>query len=241
MKICIDAGHYGKYNRSPAVSSYWESERMWKLHLLLKKELEAYGVTVVTTRSEQAKDLALTSRGKASKGCDLFISMHSNAVGSSVNEKTDYPIAILGINGKADKIGEKLAKCVASIMGTKQAAKTTKKTQKDGRDWYGVLRGAAEVGTAGVILEHSFHTQTAATKWLLNDGNLEKLAKAEAECIAEHYGLKKIASGTVAAGTAATKAVKYYVQAGAFSNKANAEALVARLNKAGFSAYIKTE
>ena len=26
VKVCLDAGHYGKYNRSPAVSSYYESD-----------------------------------------------------------------------------------------------------------------------------------------------------------------------------------------------------------------------
>lgn len=42
-KICLDAGHYGQYNRSPAIPEYYESEMNWKLHLLLKKELEKYG------------------------------------------------------------------------------------------------------------------------------------------------------------------------------------------------------
>ena len=46
IKICLDAGHYGKYNQSPAVSKYYESDMAWKLHLLLKKELEAYGIEV---------------------------------------------------------------------------------------------------------------------------------------------------------------------------------------------------
>ena len=79
MKICLDAGHYGKYNRSPADSRYYESEVMWKLHLLQKKYLEAYGIAVITTRENQEKDRSLYDRGAASKGCDLFISDHSNA------------------------------------------------------------------------------------------------------------------------------------------------------------------
>lgn len=52
VKVCLDAGHYGKYNRSPAVSSYYESDMTWKLHNYLKKELEAFGIGVVTTRTE---------------------------------------------------------------------------------------------------------------------------------------------------------------------------------------------
>ena len=82
MKICIDAGHYGKYNQSPADKRYYESEFTWKLHLLQKKYLEEYGVEVVTTRPGQAQDRGLYSRGTASEGCALFLSDHTNAVGA---------------------------------------------------------------------------------------------------------------------------------------------------------------
>ena len=64
----------------------------WKLHNYLKKELEAFGIGVVTTRTNQNTDRALYERGAASKGCNLFISVHSNAVGNGVNENVDYPV-----------------------------------------------------------------------------------------------------------------------------------------------------
>ena len=73
MRICLDAGHYGKYNQSPVDSRYYESDAMWKLHLMQKKYLEAYGVEVVLTRSSQACDRGLYERGAASAGCYLFI------------------------------------------------------------------------------------------------------------------------------------------------------------------------
>ena len=38
---------------------------------------------------------------------------------------------------------------------------------------------------------NSFHTNTRATKWLSSDSNLQKLAKAEAECMASYYGVTK--------------------------------------------------
>lgn len=196
MKICLDAGHYGKYNRSPAVTSYYESEMTWKLHNYLKKHLEAYGVEVVVTRSNQAKDLALETRGKMAAGCDLFISLHSNAVGSRVDNNTDYPLACCSVSGKADAIGLKLAQCAQKTMGTKQGASVTHRKLVTGADYYGVLRGAAKVGVAGVLLEHSFHTNTKATNWLLSESNLNKMAQAEADVIAEHYGLKKNATDT---------------------------------------------
>lgn len=191
VKICLDAGHCGKYNRSPAVKTYYESEMNWKLHLLLKKYLEEYGIEVITTRADQKKDMGLKARGQASKGCNLFLSIHSNAVGSSVNEAVDYPLAIVPISGNGDAIGKKLAKCIETTMGTKQKADMWSKKSDSGKDWYGVINGATSVGVPGIILEHSFHTNTKMAKWLSNDSNLDKLAKAEADVIASHYGVKK--------------------------------------------------
>lgn len=225
IKICLDAGHYAKYNQSPAVKTYYESEMNWKLHNLLKKELEAYGFEVVTTRSNQSTDLAVYNRGTKSKGCDLFLSLHSNAVGSTVNETVDYPVAIAQVDGKGNKLGEALANIVHKTMGTKQAGRVITKKNDVGGNWYGVLRGAAAVGTMGIILEHSFHTNTKSTKWLMDDANLAKMAAAEAAVIAEYYGVaKKASSGKTV----------YRVQVGAFSTKKNAEAMLAKVKAAGF-------
>lgn len=195
IKICIDAGHYGKYNQSPANSAYYESVMNWKLHTLLKEQLEAYGIEVITTRDSQAKDLALSSRGAKSRGCDLFISIHSNAVGSGINENVDYPVVYVPLSGKGDALGQKLADCIADVMDTNQKGRISKrKSEKDGGEYYGVIRGAVGVGTIGMIIEHSFHTNTRSTNWLLKNSNLEKLAAAEAKTIAEHYGVAKTTS-----------------------------------------------
>ena len=50
MKICLDAGHSGNNYNKGVSAGYVESREMWKYHLLLKAELERYGVEVVTTR-----------------------------------------------------------------------------------------------------------------------------------------------------------------------------------------------
>lgn len=71
MKICLDAGHYGYYNQSPANKSYYESKMVWKLHLKLKKYLESYGAQVIITRPDQEENLALFDQGAKAAGCDL--------------------------------------------------------------------------------------------------------------------------------------------------------------------------
>lgn len=188
MKICLDAGHYGRYNQSPADSRYFESVMTWKLHLLQKKYLEEYGIEVITTREKQETDRGLYARGAASKGCDLFISDHSNAVGNTVNNSVDYPAAYCEINGSADGIGMALAQCVEVVMDTNQPARIEHRRGQNG-DYYGVLRGAAAVGTPGLILEHSFHTNTQIARWLLDEANLDRLARAEADTIAMYYNI----------------------------------------------------
>ena len=190
MKICIDAGHYGKYNRSPANGKYYESDMAWKLHLLQKKYLEAYGFEVITTRNNQGVDRSLYSRGTASDGCVLFISDHSNAVGSGVNEAVDYPVVYVPLNHKGDVLGLRLAKCIESVMGTAQKGRIASRKSSTGGEYYGVIRGAVAVGTIGMIVEHSFHTNTRSTYWLLDEKNLDKLAQAEAKVIAEYFGVE---------------------------------------------------
>lgn len=200
MKVCLDAGHYGKYNQSPVLKSYYESDMTWKLHNYLADELKKYGVEVVKTRANQATDRELVSRGYASKGCDLFLSLHSNA---SSNSTAKYAIAICmrsnaaeTYDEKSSDIGKRLVNEVAKIMGT--TARTATKEYVGDRDgngkqddeWYGVLQGAKQAKTPGVILEHGFHTNLEQTKWLSDDANLKKLAVAEAKVIAEWGNIK---------------------------------------------------
>ena len=190
IKICIDAGHYGVYNRSPAIPEYTEAEYMWRLHLLLGAELEKRGFEVVYTRAEQERDMALTQRGRLSRGCSLFLSLHSNAVGEGVREDIDYPVAYVTVSGKADGIGKALAECVERVMNTNQSARIEGRRGTSG-DYYGVLRGASEVGTPGLILEHSFHTNTKMTRWLMDKDNLKALAQAEANTLAKYFDLEE--------------------------------------------------
>lgn len=199
--VCLDAGHYGKYNRSPVVKEYYESDMAWKLHMYQKEELEKYGIRVSTTRGSQEYDRELTARGRASGGADLLISSHSNATGSA---SVDRPEAIYLVDDNCSSIDEAskeiaglLVDTVQSVMQTTGKGKTYSKlstVDRDGDgikndDYYGILHGAHKVGTPAVILEHSFHTNERAAKWLLSDVNLRTLAKAEAKTIATWFGI----------------------------------------------------
>lgn len=210
MKICLDAGHYGRYNQSSLNKEYFESVQMLKLTKYQKQYLEEYkDVEVIMTRTDE-KDMDLFARGQKAKGCKLFLSNHSNACGS---EKVDYPIVYSAYDNKGNpkEFGLKLSKVMQKVIGTNDAAKTGTRINSAGNnEYYGVMRGARAAGlTYYYIVEHSFHTNKKATNWLVNDSNLKKLAKAEVEAIAEYFGLKKKAAATTT--TTTTTAAKSYV------------------------------
>lgn len=201
MKIMLDAGHYGDtYNSAPfdTEPKYYESNMNWDLHLLLKAELEKRGYTVFTTRETKDADLGVLERGQKAKGCDLFISIHSNATGSSdpSKEYIDYPLVIYPVLDKGEALGlaDAIGKKVAGVMQTKQEARTWVREYPDrpGVDYYGVIRGAVDAGCSmAILIEHGFHTNRRCVEWLLDKNNLKKLAEAEAEVI-DNYFKEKI-------------------------------------------------
>ena len=213
VKIMLDPGHdKAKYNQSPVAPAYWEGERMWKLYQLLQAALEKKGFVVGGTKTKCDEAVTVTTRGTMAKGHACLISLHSNACGS---ESVNRPVGIYLVDddcGKIDDTSRELAKLlsetVESIMGTTAAEQYSRKSGRDrdgdglvNDDYYGVLYGAHQVGVPAVILENSFHTNKAAAEWLLDDSNLEKLAQALADELAEYYGV----TGSTAATTTTTK------------------------------------
>lgn len=245
-KVCLDAGHYGKYNRSPVVPEYYESDFTWKYTNIEKEILEQkYGITVVLTRTDKNTDLDLFSRGQKAKGCDLFISNHSNACGT---ESVDHPAAIyfvpdgkITIDEKSREIAQILTKVVADTMGTTQSGTAYSRQSGEDRDrngilddeYYGVLNGAKQAGTPGIIMEHSFHTNARSANWLLNDNNLSRLAEAECKAIADWLGVKEIENNTQ--NNATSNGKLYRVQIGAFLIKSNANKQLDKVKAAGFT------
>ena len=196
MKMCNDAGHVGMYNQSPCNPKYYESEVMWKLTALENKYYEKVGIEVVPTRNNINEDVALVTRGKMSAGCGLFVSNHTNAATSEdVDRITIYYLvddSTTDCDDRSKEIAKRLAPVISEVMGVKQIPKiVVRKAQSDRNgdgmlndNYYGVLHGARLAGTPGILVEHSFHTCPTTVEWLLNDDNLDKLARAKVECIA---------------------------------------------------------
>lgn len=186
FKIMLDAGHAGKYNKG-AIDGYYESYAVWDITEYMAEAFSQYeGVTVGKTRSSQGTDLNIFDRGQKSKGYDLFVSNHTNSGGKT----PDYPLVIAPeeskyYTSKVKTIAEKVGDNLKATLGTKQ----NPQIWRDSR--YGVIRGAASVGTPGIIIEHSFHSNPTICKKLMDDAVLKKLAYDEADIIAQTFGVKK--------------------------------------------------
>ena len=201
IRLMLDPGHdRGKYNRSPVVSEYWEGERMWRLYELLAPALRSRGFDVGCTKRQCDESVEVTARGRKAAGYDALISLHTNACSDPA---VNRPIGIHLVDddcGKIDDVSRDLAKflseTVEKVMGTSLAEQYARRSawdrDGDGKvndDYYGVLYGAHQVGTAAVILEISFHTCAASASWLMEDRNLSSLADALADTLAAYYGL----------------------------------------------------
>jgi len=192
MKIVtLDPGH-GQYgNKSPINENYIEGAQMWHLANKLKKALEQYDIKVITTRPNIADDPSVETRGitASAYGSDLFLSLHSNAYRDDIARGTELFYSVTRSENKtlADALGKK----VSAIMGHSFRGSKTKVIEGTSRDWYGVIRAAAESGCkCAMVIEHGFHTNKEDTDFLLIDANLQKIADAEAAVIADYFGVK---------------------------------------------------
>ncbi len=197
--VCLDPGHDSQwYNPSPVVPEYFEGMQMWKLSQYLKQELESYGIQVNMTKSQVNQALELVQRGRLSADADLFISIHSNAASTPA---PDWVLVMYQVSDGKPEIAQRsrsfaelIAPVAARVMGVDaQFYATESSADRDGNgypdNYYGVLRGAHSVSTAGVIIEHGFHTNEANTRWLLVEENLQRMAREEAKAIARWFDL----------------------------------------------------
>jgi N-acetylmuramoyl-L-alanine amidase len=81
-----------------------------------------------------------------------------------------------------------------------------------------------------VYIEVDFHDVPDVAKWIVE--HTEEIGEAICKGVCNHYGVTYKAKET---------GKLYRVQVGAYSVKANAEAMLANLKKAGFEGYIKED
>lgn len=199
LRICLDPGHSINYNRG-VIPGYFESNMNWALANYLKEELLKYKNTeVFITKSRLDSNPDLESRGRFAiqNNCEVFYSIHSNAAsaaacGVSVFRSVKRPDSV--------KLGQLLGQKDVDIMKADTGITYLRQNGNSTRlypdttntDYYGVIRASvrSNVVKYSYLIEHGFHTNPTECTWLMNDANIKKLAKGEAEILANYFNLQ---------------------------------------------------
>ena len=207
LLVVIDPGHTGNTYNAGAVKGYYESKAVYDLSLYEKAALEKRGIDVILTR-ERNQDPGLYERGQMAvkKGHGyanvVFESNHSNAFNGKAYGVTIIRSAHLPSSEKlANRMIDAIVKVMKPSTGITYNRGVTTKTQSNGADWYGVIRGAvsgevsqkqAQNGPVhyDYIVEHGFHDNQKECQSLSKQENLKAIAEAKAAVIADYFGIR---------------------------------------------------
>ena len=206
LLVVIDPGHTDNTYNAGAVKGYYESKAVYDLSLYEKAALEKRGIDVILTR-DRNQNPGLYERGqmavKKGRGYAnvVFESNHSNAFNGKAYGVTIIRSAHLPSSEKlADRMIDAIVKVMKPSTGITYNRGVTTKTQSNGADWYGVIRGAVSGATTqgkaqngpvryDYIVEHGFHDNQKECRLLSKQENQKANAEAKAAVIADYFGI----------------------------------------------------
>ena len=206
LLVVIDPGHTDNTYNAGAVKGYYESKAVYDLSLYEKAALEKRGIDVILTR-DRNQNPGLYERGqmavKKGRGYAnvVFESNHSNAFNGKAYGVTIIRSAHLPSSEKlADRMIDAIVKVMKPSTGITYNRGVTTKTQSNGADWYGVIRGAVSGATTqgkaqngpvryDYIVEHGFHDNQKECRFLSKQESLKAIAEAKAAVIADYFGI----------------------------------------------------
>lgn len=217
-KVFIGVGHGGS---DPGAVSNNTKEKDLNLSIALacRDVLTRHGVAVKMSRTKDEND-TLSDEIKECNAFspDLAVDIHNNAGGGDGAE------AFYHYGGGTSKtLAENILAEIVKVGQNSRGAKIRK--NDNGKDYYGFIR---QTSCPAVIVECAFVDNSTDLKILATEDDRKKVGQAVGYGILKTLGIKiQAETGTI-----------YRVQVGAYSVKANAEAMQKRLKEAGFDAYI---
>jgi N-acetylmuramoyl-L-alanine amidase len=231
VKIAIDPGHGGKDPGAVGPSGLREKDVALTVAKKVAEYLQSASIPVKMTRTSDVY-VELKDRAKIANsfGADYFVSLHCNAFTSPTACGTETYCYKRG--GK----GEILAKAIQDELIA--AIGLTDRGVKEGNFY--VLR---ETNMPAALTELAFISNPNEEKLLASAEFQNKCALAIAKGIGKVINVQINIPSKPEQPDKSTKSdgCLYRVVAGSFSDRANAEAQLKRLKKAGFEAWILTE
>ena len=161
---------------------------------------------------------------------DIHMPVHTNAFDAKTTGGT--LVMLYKNTTEHNKAGKALLDAVGKISPGKDYALRYR------TDLYELSAPAA----MSLYLEVEFHDTKTGSDWIRN--NINNIGEAIAKGMCNYFKVTYKAPSASSQNTTneqASTGKLYYVQTGAFSNKANADTMKEKLKKAGFDAMIKTE
>ncbi|MBP1745245.1 MAG: hypothetical protein H6Q58_2223, partial [Firmicutes bacterium] len=215
INIVLDPGHGG--DDPGAVSgSYLEKNLNLKIAQYAKEELETYtGVTVGMTRTEDTYIPLAATRADAAQQqeADILVSLHNNSAGNEAAGAEVYVSVLKAYNQASSALGNLILDQLTMLGLYDRGVKT--RPSEDGTifsitgelaDYYGIIRESAYRGFPGIIIEHCFMSNPAeAQAYLSSEAKLKQLGVADAQALADYYGLVKKDATTTSVNLSAGK------------------------------------
>ena len=225
-KVFLGVGHGGS-DPGAVANGFKEKDLNLVIALSCQDELARHGVLVKMHRTKD-EDTTLTDKVKVCNtfAPDLALDIHNNAGGGDGAEVYHH------YNGGTGKtLANNILAEVVAIGQNSRGAKI--KTNSSGKDAFVFIR---DTSAPAVIVECAFLDSKDVQ---IIDTKEEQVAMgvAIAKGVLKTLGIAYKTKEPVVE----TKCKMYRVQVGAYSVKANAEAMLAKLKKAGFDGYIKED
>lgn len=224
VKVYIDAGHGGKDSGTVA-NGLMEKELTLEAALYQQKRFQELGVSVSMTRTTDIfVDSSPRSQKVKASGAKICISNHFNA-GGGEGVETIYSVYA----------SQELATLIAKeIHNVGQPLRYVYNRKGDHGDYYYMHRQTGSVET--VIVEYGFLDNLKDVLRLRNKAYREKMYEAVVKATCAYLGVSYLVPSVEKQQP--NPSAKYFVQIGAFAERALAQKMVEKAKRAGFSACI---
>ena len=203
--IVLDPGH-GGYDggaeNQNGISSESESKLTLKIANYVKQELEKSSQFVVYMTRTDDSYVGLSERVNyaASKNADILVSLHLNSADSKTANGAEILVPRTGrynskIAENAGQLAQDILKKLVSLglynrgLVYRDSASGTKYPDGSTADYYAIVRQGLQAGIPSIIVEHAFISSTVDAKFLDSEADLQKIGRADAEGIAQYFGV----------------------------------------------------
>ena len=180
--VCLDPGHGPDTTNGSPDGTYKEREFAWDLYERIVPLLEAQGVNVICTRTEDTKP-SLTERATVANNAkaDCFISLHTNASGSGWGSPSG--LELYTSSGPETAQRNVLA---AQLLNAFHAAGVSLWASTVKHEAYTVL---TKTNMPAVLIEYGFHTNKSDVALLKDSVYRDQLAEATARGVCKWLGI----------------------------------------------------